>query len=163
MFANCRLKLQRLNQCHTTQSKVRVFADDLSMNDDVTSCPENWPIIAFVHSFCFAKGGGDLGFSLWDSNFCLQDNFFDQSMNRLSNPLFKTIQKKKIISPHYLTDHLISLSINPPMAVRWHDTIDRAPGVPIKPSSISSIDTSLITGREINKDLGGSSTFIQVP
>lgn len=62
MFANCRLKLQRLNQCHTTQSKVRVFADDLSMNDDVTSCPENWPIVAFVHSFCFAGEGGTLDF-----------------------------------------------------------------------------------------------------
>lgn len=47
-----------------------------------------------------------------------------------------------------------SLSTNPPMAVRWHDTIDITPGVLIKPSLISSIDTSLITGREINKGLG---------
>lgn len=60
------------------------------------------------------QGGGDLGFSLCGSNFCLQDNFFDQSMNRLSNPLLKIIQKKKIISPHYLADHLYNFSFYQP-------------------------------------------------
>lgn len=41
------------------------------------------------------------------------------------------------------------------MVVRWYDIIDRVLGVLIKLLLISSIDISLIIGREINKDLGG--------
>lgn len=46
------------------------------------------------------------------------------------------------------------------MVVRWYDIIDRVLGVLIKLLLISSIDISLIIGREINKDLGGSFIFV---